>query len=318
MIHKRSNFVLQLAMLLLATAVFFTVLAVHTRQSRAQDDYTTYLPLVTRPLIFTRGDNLLLNSSFEGEGDCQINPPNPDLCWYHPGGAPELQIPIRWEFDYEDQWNGGDCSQPPVCDNPLTAEPDDWWNAWIRPEVRVIPAQLLPPPEHPLFIWDGNNTLKSFKGYGSISFIFSQEVSLEPGKYVLEVSVFPDLVVGYNPDGSKIPAPDPISGEVRLLVGGMDSDWVLPAFLEKNTYYFVFIISQAQMTDVEVHIRGRYAILNNGWFMDDWWLWRQDDLTLPPGLYTTTGQSPLLAADYEPPLVPYTFPVGNPAWRVNE
>jgi hypothetical protein len=105
---------------------------------------------------------------------------------------------------------------------------------------------------------------------------------------------------------------------VRRVVGGEDSGWALPTFLEKNTYYFVFIISQAGMADVEVHIRGRYAILNNGWFMDDWWLWRPDDQTLPPGLYTAAGQSALLAADYEPPLVPYTFPVGNPAWRVHE
>ncbi|MBE7533648.1 MAG: hypothetical protein HS099_28470 [Ardenticatenaceae bacterium] len=284
----------------------------------AQDDHTFYLPLVTRPIIFTRGNNLLLNPSFEGEGDCQINPPNPDVCWYHPGGIPELQIPIRWVFDYENQWDGRDCGQPPVCDNPLTPEPDDWWNAWIRPEVRVVPTQLLPPAEHPLFIWDGNNTLKVFKGYGSISYAFTQSVWLEPGKYVLEMSVFPDLVVGYDDEGNKIWAPDPLSGEVKFSAGSNASDWVLPTFGQKNTYYYVFHNSQAQTVTMGVALRGRYAIRNNGWFMDDWWLWRQDDLTLPPGVYTRSGQPAILAANVAPPAIPYTFPAGNPTVGADE
>lgn len=305
------------ALFCVGTAVLLTLLSNQPRPVTAQDDHAVYLPLVSRPIVFTRGNNLLLNPSFEGEGDCQINPPNPDLCWYHPGGIPELQIPIRWVFDYENQWDGRDCGQPPVCDNPLTPEPDDWWNAWVRPEVRVVPAQLLPPAEHPLFIWDGNNTLKVFKGYGSISYALTQAVWLEAGTYIIEINIFPDLVYEYL-NGNKIPPPDAASGEVRFIVGAMDSDWILPTFLEKNTYYVVFVISEAQMTAVEVHIRGRYAIQNNGWFMDDWWLWRQDDLTLPPGVYTRNGQPALLASDIVPPVIPYTFPVGNPTVGADE
>lgn len=300
------------------TAVLLALLSHQPRPVTAQDDHAVYLPLVSRPIIFTRGNNLLLNPSFEGEGDCQINPPNPDLCWYHPGGIPELQIPIRWVFDYENQWDGRDCGQPPVCDNPLTPEPNDWWNAWIRPEVRVLPAQLLPPPEHPLFIWDGNNTLKVFKGYGAISYVLRQSVWLEPGTYVLEISIFPDLVIGYDDEGNKIPAPDPLSGEVEFRAGNTNSGWVSPSFLDKNTYYFVFIITEAAQTEMKIAIRGRYAIQNNGWFMDDWWLWRQDDLPLPPGVYTRSGQPALLAADVAPPAVPYSFPVGNPSIGANE
>jgi hypothetical protein len=52
--------------------------------------------------------------------------------------------------------------------------------------------------------------------------------------------------------------------------------------------------------------------------MDDWWLWQQNDLALPPGVYTTNGQPAFLAADYIPPLEPPFFPVGNPAHDTDE
>lgn len=315
---KQSGTLWQLMVFLLGAGVIITFITNQSQPVTAQDDHAIYLPLISRSIAFTRGDNLLLNPSFEGEGDCQINPPHPELCWYHPGGIPELQIPIRWVFDYENQWDGRDCGQPPVCDNPLTPEPDDWWNAWIRPEVRVLPAQLLPPHEHPLFIWDGNNTLKVFKGYGSISYVLRQGVWLEPGTYVMEISVFPDLVVDYDDQGNKIPAPDPLSGEIEFHAGNTSSGWVLPSFLDKNTYYYVFVRTEAGQTEIKIAIRGRYAIRNNGWFMDDWWLWRHDDLMLPPGVYTTDGQPVMFAADYVPPATPYTFPVGPPVERVDE
>ncbi|MBX3055134.1 MAG: hypothetical protein KF770_01560 [Anaerolineae bacterium] len=285
------------------TAVLLTLLSHQPHPVTAQDEHAVYLPLVSRPIVFTRGNNLLLNPSFEGEGDCQINPPNPDLCWYHPGGIPELQIPIRWVFT----WQTGP-----------TGFGNEPWDVWVRPEVRVLPAQLLPPPEHPLFIWDGNNTLKVFKGYGAISYVLEQYVWLEAGTYVMEVSIFPDLVEGYDSQGNKIPASDPLSGEIEFRVGSTNSGWVLPSFLDKNTYYFVFVITQAAQTEMRIAIRGRYAIQNNGWFMDDWWLWRQDDLTLPPGVYTRSGQPALLSGDVVPPAVPYSFPVGNPAMGADE
>ncbi len=303
-------------LLLLSTAVLFMFFASYHRQIEAQENHFVFLPVVARPhpYIFQRGQNLLLNPSFEGEGDCQINPPHPEQCWYHPGGTPELQIPIRWVFNWDEQV----CDPVESCDNPLTDEPNDYWNRWVRPEVRVLPAQLLPPHEHPLFIWDGTNTLKVFKQYGSINYALTQSVWLTPGKYVMEISVFPDLIEEYDDQGNKIPAPDPLSGEVKFRANNIESGWVLPAFLDKNRYYYVFVIPQAQMTEIAVHLRGRFAIRNNGWFMDDWWLWQQNDLTLPPGVYTENGQPAFLAADYVPPLVPYTFPIGDPALRGNE
>jgi hypothetical protein len=209
---------------------------------------TTAMPTATLTAPASSGANLLPNPSFE-EG------------WYHWQGLPELQVPDRWLLE----WEAGP--------NPFDPDP---WNAFVRPESRVLPAQFLPPAEHATFIWHGRHTVKIFKGQGAISFRLLTDVQLEPGSYVLEINVFPDLVVDYTANGSKVWAPDPLSGEVRLVVDGGGSGWMLPAFGRKNTFYHTFQVDQARQVRVGVAIRGRWAILNNGWFMDDWSLRRTE------------------------------------------
>jgi hypothetical protein len=172
-----------------------------------------------------------------------------------------LQVPIQWLLE----WDEGT--------NPLDPDP---WNKFVRPECRVLPSAFLPPREHPLFIWDGDQTVKVFKGLGSVSFRLLTDVYLTPGTYLLEINVFPDLVVDYRGDGSKVWAPDPLSGEVKLIVGFGGSGWMLPAFGRKNTFTQTFEIPTAQTIRVGAAMRGRWAIENNGWFMDDWGLWRID------------------------------------------
>lgn len=186
------------------------------------------------------GANLLPNPSFE-EG------------WYHPNDIPELQIPNQWVFEWDEGYN------------PLAPEHD-----FVRPEVRELSGDFLPAEERDLFIWDGNYTVKVFKGYGAISFRFITSTYLEPGSYQLEINVFPDLVVGYTGGGSKIWAPDPLSGEVRLTAEGQSTGWLLPAFGQKNTIRYNFTVSQGKVVYITAAFRGRWAILNNGWFMDDW------------------------------------------------
>jgi hypothetical protein len=194
------------------------------------------------------GANLLPNPSF-GEG------------WYHLHGSPELQVPEGWLLEYD------------AGPNPLDPDP---WNAFVRPESRVLSTDFLPATEHATFIWHGRQTVKIFKGHGALSFRLLTDVHLEPGSYVLEINVFPDLVVDYTAGGSKIWAPDTLSGEVRLVVDGSGSGWMLPVFGRKNTFYHTFQVDQARQARVGVAIRGRWAILNNGWFMDDWSLRRSD------------------------------------------
>lgn len=207
-------------------------------------NHIVYLPLINKPAIIE--NNILPNASFEGG-------------WYHPNGIPELQIPNEWQFN----WLEGD--------NPLDPDP---WNDFVRPEVRVLPSHFLPPAEHDLFIWDGNQTIKVFKGHGAISFELSTKLQLAPGTYTFRIHVFPDLVVGYDNDGQKIWAPDYRSGEVQLYANGSSSGWLYPTFGAKNRIEHTFTITTPQTVRVGAKMRGRWAIRNNGWFMDDWSLFR--------------------------------------------
>lgn len=205
----------------------------------------TLTPPVPPPVPPAGQPNLLPNPSFE-EG------------WYHPGGIDELQIPNRWLFEWEEGANHLD---------------PDPWNAWVRPEVRVLSADFLPPHEHATFIWDGEQTLKVFKGSGAISFRLKTTVYLEPGTYLLVIRVFPDLVDAYLEDGQKVWAPDSLSGEVALIVNGVQRPWQFPRFGQKNEYSEVVMVTDAGLVELGAAIRGRWAITNNGWFLDDWALY---------------------------------------------
>jgi hypothetical protein len=205
------------------------------------------MPTLT-PVTIT-SENLLPNPSFEGDH-------------YNLNGIPEVQIPEGWIFEFEEG------------ENELDPDP---WNRWVRPEVRVLSRAFLPEHEHDLFIWDGNQTVKVFKGYGAINFRLLTDVELAPGSYVLRANVFPDLVDEYEPSGTKVWAPDPLSGEVHFITGEEETDWVLPAFGQKNSFSHVFTVEEERTMRLGVGIRGPWAIRNNGWFLDDWGLYRIAD-----------------------------------------
>lgn len=194
----------------------------------------------------TTGQNLLPNPSFE-EG------------WYHINGIPELQVPNQWTLE----WQAGN--------NPLDPDP---WNEFVRPESRVLNFDFLPPDEHDLFIWDGSHTVKIFKGEGALNFSLSTFVFLQPGDYAFEVNVFPDLIVGYTEAGGKIYADDPLSGEIQFIVDVPATTWILPHIGRRSTYGHTFTVTSAHLVKVGLAMRGRWAIENNGWFMDDWSLTR--------------------------------------------
>jgi hypothetical protein len=227
--------------LFLAFFVVCILAGVQSQRAKAGSS-TLYLPLVTVPSL---GPNLLPNPSFE-QG------------WDHPDGIPELQIPYNWQF-----WNK-------VGENLLDPDP---WNEWRRPEVRVLTPAFLPPEEHDLFIWDGEQTVKVFKGSGAIWFELTTAVTLSPGTYIFIVNVFPDLVVDYE-NGQKIWAPDQLSGEVKLIASNGTTGWMLPIFGQKNRFQTTFTVSQTQTVTIGAAMRGRWAIQNNGWFMDDWGLYK--------------------------------------------
>jgi hypothetical protein len=139
--------------------------------------------------------------------------------------------------------------------------------------VRVLPRSQLPVEERDLFVWDGDYTVKVFKGYGAISFRLKTSTYLQAGSYQLEINVFPDLVESYS-GGQKVWASDPKSGEVNLTADGQSTGWIFPTFGQKNTIRYTFTVSQGKEVNITAAFRGRYPILNNGWFMDDWRLVR--------------------------------------------
>jgi hypothetical protein len=196
------------------------------------------------PANLVLGPNLLPNGSFE-EGD------------YLQNGIPELQLPVGWSFEY---------------DVGPTGFGEEIWDVYVRPEIRVLSDHFLPPEEHALYIYDGRHTVKAFKGYGAISFRLFREVYLEPGRYQLEINLFPDLVMEWQ-GTQKIWADDPESGEVRFIAPGAGG-WLRPTFGRKNSYQHQFTIEEAQTVRIGAAIRGNHAIVNNGWFLDDWSLQR--------------------------------------------
>jgi hypothetical protein len=195
------------------------------------------------------GGNILPNPSFE-EG------------WYHIDNIPELQVPNQWVLE----WDAGY--------NPLDPDP---WNQFVRPESRVLNGDFLPANEHSLFIWDGNYTVKIFKGQGALSYRLFTYTYLQPGNYLFEINVFPDLVVGYTANGGKIWADDPLTGEIQFIVDRPDSLWILPRFGQRNTFTHIFTVPDGRLVKIGAAFRGRWAIENNGWFMDNWSLRRLPD-----------------------------------------
>lgn len=199
-------------------------------------------PFPSPTMAAVSGINLLPNPSFEGG-------------WYHIGGIPELQVANHWTLEWD------------IGNNPLDPDP---WNVFVRPESRVLSGDFLPAGEHHLFIWDGDYTAKIFKRTGALSFRLFTNVYLEPGTYLVEINVFPDMIDGYTDIGEKIWAPDPLSAELRFIAGDTVGNWIFPIFGERNTFQHAFQVNSAGQVRVGVAFRGRWAILNNGWFIDNW------------------------------------------------
>jgi LysM repeat protein len=190
------------------------------------------------------GANLLPNPSFE-EGSYDLY------------GAPELQVPDGWMMEIDE---GGILA-------PDTGHP------FIRPESRIAPIWGLPAAEGPNFVYDGNWTIKVFKGGHPISFRLFTDVYLQPGTYRFVAQYFPDLVVAY--DGSnKVWATQPLSGEVRFIRGTGGSGWTEVTPGVKNVMIQTFTVSSAGTVRLGVAFRTRYIYANNGFFIDGWSLQR--------------------------------------------
>jgi LysM repeat protein len=190
--------------------------------------------------------NLLPNPSFE-EGH------------YNQNNTEELQVPNGWFLL--------------VDEGPNSLQPGSGGN-FFRPESRVLPYWNLPPHERAQFIWDGDHTIKLFKGGAPTHFHLFTDVFLQPGTYRLEINVFPDTVLAYNADGSKTWANDPLASEVRMIVGSGGSNWITPPVGQRHTLTHTFTVNNAGTVRVGASFRNRFIQANNGWFIDHWSLRR--------------------------------------------
>ena len=165
----------------------------------------------------------------------------------------ELQIPDGW--------------QVAIDEGPNTLSPGAGGN-FARPEIRNVSSANLAESEQDLCIFDGDKTLKAFKGYAPTIFHFFQDVYLQPGRYRMTLNFFPDLVASY--DGGRVFVTDPLSGEVRIIHNDNVYDWTTVTPGQKNNRVYEFTVNQAGGVRLGASFRNRFAPANNGWFLDDW------------------------------------------------
>lgn len=197
----------------------------------------------TPPEAVVQGPNLLPNPSFEGN-------------WYF-YLYNELQIPDGWQLATDE--------------GPNTLEPGSG-GLFNRPEVRVVPAPDLPPAEQSIFIFEGNKTVKAFKGGAPTSFSLFTDVALQPGTYRLQVRFFPDTVAAYD-NAKKTFASDPLAAEARIIHDGGGTGWQGTQIGQRNTLTYDFTITEARTVRLGASFRNRFIMANNGWFIDDWSLY---------------------------------------------
>ena len=188
------------------------------------------------------GQNLLPNPSFEGG-------------FYNQNGSPELQVPNSWQMEFD---QGGSAPGTGI--------------TFLRPESRLIPRSGLPAHEHGLFIWNGDWTVKVFKAHAPESFRLFTDVHLEPGTYRFVGHHFPDLIEGYDSNG-KLWMWQPSAGEVAF-IGPESGGWTPVTPGTKNALVHEFTVTTPGAVRIGVAFRTRYAIPNNGFFIDDWYLER--------------------------------------------
>ncbi|HLB48385.1 MAG TPA: hypothetical protein VJL59_15370 [Anaerolineales bacterium] len=196
----------------------------------------------------TTGGNLLRNANFD-EGH------------YHWHDVPEIVIPNEWDFWYADY------------KTPKLERQDQNFDP---PECVVWNIAGAPLEERKLFFLSGDYCLKIFKGWGAIWWrLFQSVTGLTPGqRYRFTAPVYPDLVMKYEEGIGKVFADDPLSGEVRLSTktGGkeVETGWLDGSKFPfgKYTHFTLDFVASDTTAEVSLECRGRWGLINNGWFCD--------------------------------------------------
>jgi hypothetical protein len=80
--------------------------------------------------------------------------------------------------------------------------------------------------------------------------------------------MFADVVEKWE-NRQKVWPADPTAAEFRFIVGDGGTNWTRQNFGQINVHNWTFTIDQPQTIKVGIWLRGKYAIGNNGWFIDD-------------------------------------------------
>jgi len=194
------------------------------------------------------------------QGDSMLNG-NFEDGYYLKDGVPELAIPNSWDFWYA-----------PAGTPHLDRQSQDF----NPPEAVVWNRDQAPANERDVFWLSGQFCLKVFAGWKPIWWkLFQRVTGFTVGRrYLFTTPVFPDLVMDYDSSNNKIWADDPLAGEVRLsAVSGAplaDSGWLNGSNFEFGKYSEHTLLFTADATEVEVALecRGRWGLINNGFFCD--------------------------------------------------
>jgi LysM repeat protein len=256
---------------------------------------TTFLGVLALLLVFgqwgqtypiaAQAPNVLLNPSFE-EG------------FFNHNNINELAIPKFWNW-----WNA------PDTDARL---PDQSTN-WGRPETVVWNKNQAPDNEKTLFFRHGDFTFKVFGAWRPVWFKLNQQVNnLAVGEvYRLSIPVFPDLVEKYvNGQKVYVNSASVSAGEHRINIYQNGSLFKQTNFqgidivrVGQWNVLTVDFIPTATTVTVELEVRARWALQNNGWFIDDL---RMEKLGAPSQTPTGTLSTSTFTATPSTPTLTFT------------
>jgi len=187
------------------------------------------------------GANLLPNPSFEDD-------------WYFFNGVDEWQLPVHWLLA--------------VDEGPNTLTPGSGGN-FLRPEIRLLTSTHLPPTEQQQFVFDGQKTIKAFKGGAPTNFAIFTDVPLLAGRYRFTIQFFPDTVSIYN-GSEKVWNQEPLAAEYRIIFNNAGTGWSRAIVGTRNLQYYDFTLTTPQTVRLGGAFRNRFNGSNNGWFIDNW------------------------------------------------
>ncbi len=216
----------------------------------ADDPDPAKTPTPTPTPTLPPAPNVLPNASFE----------LPFKVWTDPTGVSHgnVRIPGGWFFARADN--------KPNTLNPHTGD------FFLQPESGPVSKQELPPEEHDLFIFEGEQAMKIFKDDAPIYFSMFKVMDLDPGAYRFGIKYFADSVVQYR-RGVKEYATDPLAAEVQLCIEGAQydhKDWEAVPVGKRGALYLDFVVPVYTQVILYASFRNRFEMDNNGWFLDDW------------------------------------------------